>query len=252
MVGESLFNDGVAVVLFLVLAGVAAGSTEPDAGAIAGLLLQEVAGGAALGLAAGWLSYHMLRAVDDHDVEVLLTLALVAGTYALAGSLHLSGPIAVVVAGLLVGNRGRLLAMSERSRAHLDAFWSLLDELLNALLFVLMGLEVLVLSLEAGPLAAGVVVIPLVLLARLIGVGLPVAVLRPLRRFSPGAVRVLTWGGLRGGISIALALSLSAGPERDVIVTLTYVVVVFSVLVQGLTIGPVVRVLTGERVASSK
>ncbi len=244
VVGESLFNDGVAVVLFLVLAGLAAGRTEPDAGAIAALLLQEAVGGALFGIALGWIVYRMLRAVDSYEVEILLTLALVTGGYALADALHLSGPIAIVAAGLLIGNHGRLLAMSERTRAHLDTFWSLLDELLNALLFVLMGLEVMVISLEAGPVAAGVLMIPLVLLARLMSVGLPVAVLRPLRRFSPGAVRVLTWGGLRGGVSIALALSLPPGPERDLIVTLTYVVVVFSVLVQGLTIGPVVRALT--------
>ncbi len=246
IVGESLFNDGVAVVLFLVLAGVAAGHTEPQPAAVATLLLQEAVGGALFGLAAGWLVYRMLRAVDSHDVEILLTLALVTGGYALADALHLSGPIAIVVAGLLIGNHGRLLAMSARTREHLDTFWGVLDELLNALLFVLLGLEVLVVSAEAGALAAGVLMIPLVLLARLISVGLPVAILRPLRRFSPGAVRVLTWGGLRGGVSVALALSLPPGPERDLIVTLTYVVVVFSVLVQGLTVGPVVRVLTGS------
>ncbi len=246
IVGESLFNDGVAVVLFLVLAGVASGQTEPQPAAVATLLLQEAVGGALFGLAAGWLVYRMLRAVDSHDVEILLTLALVTGGYALADALHLSGPIAIVVAGLLIGNHGRLLAMSARTREHLDTFWSVLDELLNALLFVLLGLEVLVVSLEAGPLAAGVLMIPLVLLARLISVGLPVAILRPLRRFSPGAVRVLTWGGLRGGVSVALALSLPPGPERDLLLTLTYVVVVFSVLVQGLTVGPVVRVLTSS------
>ena len=246
IVGESLFNDGVAVVLFLVLAGVASGQTEPQPSAVATLLLQEAVGGALFGLAAGWLVYRMLRAVDSHDVEILLTLALVTGGYALADALHLSGPIAIVVAGLLIGNHGRLLAMSARTREHLDTFWSVLDELLNALLFVLLGLEVLVVSLEAGPLAAGVLMIPLVLLARLISVGLPVAILRPLRRFSPGAVRVLTWGGLRGGVSVALALSLPPGPERDLLLTLTYVVVVFSVLVQGLTVGPVVRVLTSS------
>ena len=246
IVGESLFNDGVAVVLFLVLAGVAAGQTEPQPAAIATLLVQEAVGGALFGLAAGWLAYRMLRAVDSHDVEILLTLALVTGGYALADALHLSGPIAIVVAGLLIGNHGRLLAMSARTREHLDTFWGVLDELLNALLFVLLGLEVLVVSLEAGPLAAGVLMVPLVLLARLFSVGLPVSLLRPLRRFSPGAVRVLTWGGLRGGVSVALALSLPPGPERDLILTLTYVVVVFSVLVQGLTVGPVVRVLTSS------
>ncbi len=239
--GESLFNDGVGVVVFLVILEIATGAGEVTAGGVALLFAQEALGGAAFGFALGYLAYRMLRRVDHYQVEVLLTLALVTGGYALAMALHLSGPIAIVVAGLLIGNQGRLLAMSDRTRHRLDIFWELIDEVLNAVLFVLIGLEVLVLTVTGRYLAAGLLLIPLVLAARFVAVGIPVALLRPFREFSPGAVRVMTWGGLRGGISVALALSLPAGPERDVILAVTYAVVVFSIVVQGLTIGKVVQ-----------
>jgi len=179
--------------------------------------------------------------VDSYQVEVLITLALVMGGYALATALHVSGPIAVVVAGLLIGNQGRLLAMSDRTREHLDNFWELLDEVLNAVLFVLIGLELLVLSFSGEYLLAAVLAIPIVLFSRLVSVGLPIGLLRSTHTFSPWVVTLLTWGGLRGGISVALALSLPLGPERDLILAVTYVLVVFSILVQGLTIGPVLR-----------
>lgn len=239
--GESLFNDGVGVVVFLALLGIASGAEEASAAHIALLFGQEALGGAAFGLALGWFVYRMLRRVDDYTVEILLTLALVTGGYALASSLHLSGPIATVVAGLFIGNHGRRFAMSSTTCEHLDTFWELLDEILNAVLFVLIGLEVLALSFDLSYLIAGLVAIPVVLLARLITVAAPLRVLRRFREFSPHAVRIMTWGGLRGGISVALALSLPFGPERDVILAITYVVVVFSILVQGLTVGRVVR-----------
>jgi len=172
---------------------------------------------------------------------VLITLALVAGGYALADRLHLSGPIAIVVAGLLIGNHGRLLAMSAETREHLDLFWELVDEILNAVLFVLIGLEVLVLTFTGAHLIAGLAMILVVLAARFVSVLIPVTALRPFRPFDPGTVRIMTWGGLRGGISIALALSLPPGQERGVIVAITYIIVAFSILVQGLTIGPLVR-----------
>ncbi|MCG6872495.1 MAG: sodium:proton antiporter [Gammaproteobacteria bacterium] len=238
--GESLFNDGVGVVVFLVLSGIAFRGREPALGPILLLFAQEAIGGALLGLVLGYAVYHMLKQVNNYQVEVLLTLALVMGGYALARWLHVSGPIAMVVAGLLIGNHGRAFAMSDTTREHLDTFWELMDEILNTVLFVLIGLEVLVLTFSGEYLAAGLVAIPLVLLARLVTVGSIVGLLRLGRSFSPRVVRILTWGGLRGGISIALALSLPAGPERDLLVAVTYVVVVFSILVQGLTVGHLV------------
>ncbi len=239
--GESLFNDGVAVVVFLVLLGIAAGGHEVSAGGVLFLFVQEAIGGAIFGFVAGYLTFLMLRGVNNYQVEVLLTLALVMGGYALATALHLSGPIAIVVAGLLIGNHGRRLAMSEKTREHLDTFWELVDEILNAVLFVLIGLEVLVLTFQVEYLWASLVVIPLVLLARFIAVAIPVNVLSLRREFSPNVIKILTWGGLRGGISVALALSLPPGATRETLLAITYVVVVFSILVQGLTIGRLVR-----------
>lgn len=244
--GESLFNDGVAVVVFLVLLGVASGTTPAEPGAIAWLFLQEAVGGVLFGAAGGWLVYRMLATVDNYQVEVLITLALATGLYALAEAWHLSAPIAIVVAGLLVGNHGRLLGMSERTREHLDTFWELVDETLNAVLFLLIGMELLVLSFRGEYLVAGLLLIPAVLLARLLSVSLPVGLLRARRSFSPHVVKLLTWGGLRGGISVALALSLPPSPVRDPLVAATYVVVVFSILVQGLTIGPLLRRTVGR------
>jgi CPA1 family monovalent cation:H+ antiporter len=248
--GESLFNDGVGVVVFLAILGFATaghGEQEPGTVRVALLFLQEAIGGAAFGLAAGFVTYRMLKSVNNNQVEILLSLALVTGGYALADHLHLSGPIAMVVAGVLIGNHGRALAMSATTREHLDMFWELVDEILNAVLFVLIGLEVLVLNLRGAYLLAGLFSIPVVLMARGVSVGLPVVLMRRLRNIIPHAVKLMTWGGLRGGISVALALSLrdslgpDASPATNVILVLTYVVVVFSIIVQGLTIRPLLR-----------
>jgi len=239
--GESLFNDGVAVVTFLVLLEIATGGAQVTIGSTLALFLHEAVGGLMLGLIAGGIAFLMLRQVDNYQVEVLVTLALASGAYALAEHFEISAPITVVVAGLLIGNEGRSGAMSETTQHHLDNFWELVDEALNAVLFVLIGLEVLVLTLNAEYILAGLLAIPLTLFARAVSAGIPIAMMRRFRSFSPGVVAILTWGGLRGGISVALALALPAGEIRDLIVTVTYTVVVFSILVQGLTLAPVVR-----------
>lgn len=245
IVGESLFNDGVGVVVFLVLLGVTTrGVTDPaDIGL---LFLEEAGGGAVLGIVLGLLTASMMGTIDDYRVEILLTLALVMGGYALANALHMSGPIAVVVAGLVIGSHARVGAMSETTRRHVDTFWELVDEVLNAVLFLLIGLEVLALTFEERYLAAGLIGIPIVLGARFLSVSLPLQLFRLWRTFSPYAAAILTWGGLRGGISVAMALSLPAGGTRDAIVGATYVIVAFSILVQGLTIERLLRAASAE------
>jgi monovalent cation:H+ antiporter, CPA1 family len=244
--GESLFNDGVGVVLFLGLLEAAVGGHGFDPGRLTVLFLREAVGGAAFGLAAGYLVYRLLKTVDNYHVEILLSLALVSAGYALANALHLSGPIAMVVAGLFIGNHGRLFALSPTTVQNLDLFWELIDEILNAVLFVLLGLEVLIVSFTGRYLIVGLLAIPIVLFARFASIELTVRLLRRRQLVDRGMVRVLTWGGLRGAISVAMALSLpllpgSAETEREVILVATYVVVVFSILVQGLTIGPLAR-----------
>ena len=246
--GESLFNDGVAVVVFLVIMGIIAGGHDVTVGHIMLLFIEEAIGGIFFGFVIGWIAYLMLKSVDNYQVEVLLTLALVMGGYALAHTIHVSGPIAMVVAGIFIGNKGRLFAMSEKTREHLDSFWELMDEILNAVLFLLIGLEVLVLATKGSYLIAGLAMIPVVLLARFISVGLPVTFMRRIRDFSPNAVKIMTWGGLRGGISVALALSIPSGPEREALLTVTYIIVVFSILVQGLTIA---RLVDSKKVKNS-
>ena len=305
--GESLFNDGVGVVVFIALLGIAGlgghhqttenkltdqsgaesqqlpqdepvplpraldnteiskiilidphehqahvNANKTSAADVAKLFALEAGGGIALGFVLGLLCFFLLRSIDSYATEILLSLAVVTGGYALAMKLHLSGPLAMVVAGLILGNHGRTLAMSEKTREHLDTFWELVDELLNAVLFVLIGLEVLVLSFKGQYLLAGALAIPAALLARFLSVGSVVTTLKKAtgREFTPHAVKVMTWGGLRGGISVALALSLKEEIHAqqsqydnvgDLILTMTYVVVAFSILVGGLTMGPMLR-----------
>ena len=239
--GESLFNDGVAVVVFIVLLEIATGGHPVTAGHVLVLFAEEAVGGVVYGLVIGYLAFQMLKNVDNYTVEILITLALVSGGYALAGYIHVSGPIAMVVSGLLIGNHGRAFAMSDKTRAHLDTFWELVDEILNAILFVLIGFEILLLSFNGNILIAGMIITVVTLAARMFSVWLPISMLKFTREFTSGVVRILTWGGLRGGISVALALSIPAGPARDIILPITYIIVVFSILVQGLTVGRLIR-----------
>jgi CPA1 family monovalent cation:H+ antiporter len=246
--GEALFNDGVAVALFVVLLGIATsthGLGGADAGAVALVFAREILGSLVLGLAVGWVAFLMLRSVDNYQVEVLLTLGLALGLYSLAAALHTSGPLAVVVAGLLIGSRGRAQAMSSRTIQHVDLFWELVDEILNVVLFVLVGLELLVVPLTRGLLLVGATAFVLVVVARGLSVGATVLALARFKTFPPHAVKILTWGGLRGGLSIAMAFSL--GPDignRHVLQAVTYVVALLSITIQGLTFGPFVRALT--------
>jgi len=240
---ESLFNDGVGVVLFLALLEIVSGRQMPDVRQVSALIAQQALGSIALGFALGWIACRLLRSVNDYKVEVLLTLALAAGGYSLAEGVHVSAPITMVIAGLMIGNHGVVFGPSEKTRQHLDMFWELLDEILNAVLFILMGLEMLVIDVTAPNAALALIAIIAMLVGRFISVALPVLAMRPYYRFEKGTIRLLTWGGLRGGISIAMALALPAGPEKNLILEMTYIVVIFSILFQGTTFRHVARLV---------
>jgi CPA1 family monovalent cation:H+ antiporter len=251
--GEALFNDGVAVVVFtaiVAMLGAEAGNLGhashaagegSDLEGVGLLFLRETGGGCLLGLVCGYVAYRLMRSIDDYKVEVLISIALVMGSYSLAWVWHLSGPLAVVLAGLLIGNQGRTLAMSEVTVDYLEKFWEMIDEILNAVLFLLIGLEVLAVAFNLTSFLTGLAVAGIVLFARLISVAVPISVLRLRKEFTPGAVRILTWAGLRGGISVALVLSLPPIPEKPLLISWTYVVVLFSILVQGLTLRKVLQ-----------
>lgn len=240
MTGETLFNDGVGVVLFAVLVHAALGESF-DAFQVGRMFVVEAFGGAALGALTGYIAYRAMRAIDDYSIEVLISLALVVGTYAIASRLVVSGPLAVVVAGLLVASRGPHDALSEQTQRYLFGFWTLIDEMLNSVLFLLIGLEVLVLRFEPAFGWLMALAVPLVLIARLIAVSGPVLLLGIVRKFARGTIPVLTWGGLRGGISVALALSLPEVAEKSALLAATYAVVLFTLIVQGLSLRAVIK-----------
>lgn len=243
IVGESLFNDGIGVVVFITIFEIAkAGDAGMDISGISVIFLEEVGGGLFLGLLLGYIAYLFLKTIDNFEVEVMITLAIVMGGYLLASYLHFSGPLAMVVAGLMIGNeRFRTGSMSEVTEHYVDHFWKLLDVLFNALLFVLIGLEIVILTFRGAHVLGGLLAIPVVLLARYLALSLPIFILKKRLKFIPNTALIMTWGGLRGGISIALALSLAVDMERDLILTMTYLVVVFSIVGQGLTVGNLVK-----------
>lgn len=239
--GESLFNDGVGVVIFVLLLGILNSGDIPTTGYILHSLAVEAGGGILFGLILGVILYYLLKSINSYQEEVLITLAGVLGGYALASHYHLSGPLAMVMMGLMIGNKGRAYAMSDQTRHYVDLFWELVDEILNAILFVLIGLEVVVIAYSGNLFMAAALAIVIALLARYIVVGLTTKTFRKQLDLPTGAWKVLTWGGLRGGISVALVLQLPSSPERDVLLALTYAIVIFSILVQGLTIGKVAK-----------
>ncbi len=247
--GESLFNDGVGYVVFLVLAGLAFPSGEAHGsgfGDAARLFLQEALGGAVLGLVLGWLVFRVMRQIDDYALEVLITLGLAFGGYELAVALHVSAPIMAVTAGLLIGDVGTKYGMTEETRRYVSAFWHMVDEILNAVLFLMIGFEVFAVAFNLDNLTAGAFAIGLALVARLAAVAVPILILRPFKEFSDDVIPIMTWGGLKGGISVALALSLPESEWKPLILAATYTVVVFSIIVQGLTVAPLARRLGRE------
>ncbi len=244
--GESLFNDGVGYVVFLVLVALAfpvggghGGEHETTAMSAITLFVQEAFGGAILGIVLGWLTFRVMRLIDDYSLEVLITLGLAFGGYELAVWMHVSAPIMAVCAGLLIGDIGAKYGMSEETRRYVDAFWKLIDEILNAVLFLLIGFEVFAVTLDVHFMTAAIAAIVLALIARLAAVAIPIAILRPFRGFGPGVIPIMTWGGLKGGISVALALSLPDSEWKPLILAATYTVVIFSIIIQGLSVGRV-------------
>lgn len=243
MQGEALFNDGIGIVLFTILLLFATGGADERITftAVGELLLVEAGGGLLLGSITGYLAYRAMRVIDDYAIEVLISLALVTATYAIAQRLHVSGPLAVVAAGLLIGHRGPRDAMSDRTQSYLFGLWTLIDEILNSVLFLLIGLEVLILSFTPNALVIATFAIPIVVAARFIAVGLPALVSWSSRMMAFRNVPFLAWAGVRGGISVALALSLPNSPARSAILAATYAVVLFSIIVQGSTLGYIAR-----------
>jgi len=245
IVGESLFNDGVGVVIFLTIFGLASGSAgDFSITSVLTLFIHEVGGGLLLGALLGWITFRLMKSIDDYDIEVIITLAAVMTGTVVAQYLHISAPLAMVIAGLIVGgNKARRQAMSELTENYLDKFWELIDILLNTILFVLIGMELLVLDLEPEFVLAGLITIPIALICRYASLIIPVNVFAKSLDFVPNTNLIMTWGGLRGAISIALALGLTNEMNRELFLVMTYVVVIFSIIVQGLTVGKLVKKL---------
>ncbi len=248
---ESLFNDGVGVVVFLTILGITLGTAPPTPSSLLFTLGYEAVGGAFFGSILGWCTYRLIRSINNDKIEILITLALASGSYVVAEMLHLSAPITVVAAGLLIGNHGRALGMSAQTRERLDSFWELFDEILNAVLFLFIGFELIIITLNWGDLILGLFATTAVLVGRYVSVSLPLIAFQKNFSDGPGTAALLTWGGLRGGISIALALSLPAGPEKEIILPITYIVVIFSILVQGLTFKKLILHLSKKNTALS-
>jgi CPA1 family monovalent cation:H+ antiporter len=242
--GESLFNDGIAVVIFLTIAEFAAGGSQNfSIGSVSILFIKEAVGGMLYGLLLGYIGYVALRSIDNYKVEVLITIAIVMAGYYIADVLHVSGPLAMVVAGIFTRNRGKAVAMSDVTWDYLSKFWELIDEILNAILFLLLGVEMMVVHIDPYILVIGLLMILVVLTARWFSIFFPVVILKRWMKFEKNAVAILTWGGLRGGISVAMALSMPTTFYRDDFLTVTYIIVVFSILVQGLSIGKLAKKL---------
>ena len=247
IVGESLFNDGVGVVVFLTIYQIAKGGTDITFGHVAEMFLVEIVGGVALGFLLGWITYRLLKSIDDYDVEVIITIAAVMGGTVLAQYFHLSAPLAMVTTGLIVGHDTiRESSMSEVTEQYVDKFWELVDILLNTVLFVMIGMEILVLTYNNQFILAGLLCVPTLLLARYLSLMLPIKLYAKKLDFVPNTNLIMTWGGLRGGISIALALSLTQDMHRDLFLVITYIIVVFSIIGQGLTVGKLIKKLSKE------
>ena len=247
IVGESLFNDGIGVVVFLTIYQIAKGGNTVTFGHVAEMFLVEVVGGIALGLLLGWITYRLLRSIDDYDVEVIITIAAVMGGTVLAQYFHLSAPLAMVTTGLIVGHDTvRESTMSEITEQYVDKFWELVDILLNTVLFVMIGMEILVLTYNNQYILAGLLCVPTLLFARYLSLMLPIKLYAKKLDFIPNTNLIMTWGGLRGGISIALALSLTQEMHRDLFLVMTYIIVVFSIIGQGLTVGKLIKKLSKE------
>lgn len=239
--GESLFNDGVGIVLFLTLYNLAFLDVPITAQNILYSFLRQTVGGIAYGALLGTFAYWLIKPIDDHKIEILITLAVVTGGYTLAQALDISGPLAMVVAGIFIGNRGRNFSMSKKSRESLDNFWELVDEILNAILFLLIGFELLIIKMGPHYLAAALMAVPLVLAVRFLVVSAPISLFKRKKRYPRHYTNILVWGGLRGGLAVALALALPNSHERNLILTMTYAVVMFAVIVQGLSVKHLVR-----------